>query len=314
MITLQQLRAALGGEISGNQVLCPGPGHPTRDRSLAVRPTSDGGFIVHTFSAADDWKTCRDYVRWKLGLPAWRPGDEQDRRMPRRHLRAFDQAVVDQEAEERRPYTEDEKARSALAVRIWDGGSDPRGTLAERYLNERRKLDLPPHLAVTMLRFHARCPWRDENTGTTIFVPALIAAFRSIDDDKITAIHRIALNPDGSKIGRRMLGVVHRTAVMLDPPGDVLTIGEGIETCMAARELGFAPAWALGSVGRISKFPLIDGVKTLKILGEAGTASTAAVDFCVPRWRAAGRQVQTIMPDHPFSDLNDELMKRREIA
>ena len=216
--------------------------------------------------------------------------------------------------EQRRSYTEDEKARSARAARIWDGGTDPRGTLAERYLNEHRKLKLPSDLAVTVLRFHAHRPWRDENTGTTIFLPALIAAFRSIDDLKITAIHRIALKPDGSKIDRRMLGVVHRAAVMLDPGGDVLAIGEGVETCMAARELGLAPAWALGSVGRISKFPVIDGVETLKLLGEAGAASAAAVDLCRPRWRAAGRHVQTVMPGDPFSDLNDELMKLRETA
>jgi hypothetical protein len=111
-----------------------------------------------------------------------------------------------------------------------------------------------------------------------------------------------------------MLGTLRRAAVMLDPAGDILSIGEGIETAMAARELGLAPAWALGSVARISTFPVIDGVKTLKILGEAGTASADAVDLCVPRWRAAGRNVQTVMPDHPFSDLNDELMKQRQTA
>jgi putative DNA primase/helicase len=312
MLTLQQLKAALGGEIAGNQVLCPGPGHSRADRSLAVKPVP-GGFVTYSH-AGDDWRECHDYVRRRLGLPPWQPGDERHRRVTRQHLRAFDQAEVDREAEERRPRADDEKARVEQAVRIWDDGADPRGTLAERYLNERRKLDLPPDLAVAVLRFHAHCPWRDENTGTTIFVPALIAAFRSIDDDKITAIHRIALNRDGSKIGRRMLGVVHRTAVMLDPAGDVLAIGEGIETCMAAPELGLAPAWALGSVGRVSKFPVLDGVNKLRILGKAGKASADAVDFCVPRWRAAGRQVQIIMPDHPFSDLNDELMKRRKTA
>jgi hypothetical protein len=312
-ITLQTLRSALGGEITGNQVLCPGPGHPARDRSLAVRPTSDGSFIVHTFSPADDWRTCRDYVRCKLGLAPWQPGDERDRRVPRERMRAFDQSSVDR-PEVPRSYTEDERARITRAVGIWNEGADPRGTLAERYLNERRKLALPPDLAVTVLRFHAHCPWRNEDTGTTILVPAVIAAFRSIDDDQITGVHRIALKPDGSKIDRRMLGIVHRAAIKLDPAGDTLAIGEGIETAMAAREFGLAPAWALGSVGRISTFPVIDGVKTLKILGEAGSASATAVDLCIPRWRAAGRHVQTVMPDHPFSDLNDELMKQRETA
>jgi Toprim domain len=109
------------------------------------------------------------------------------------------------------------------------------------------------------------------------------------------------------KTERRMLGVVHRAAVMLDPIGPKLAIGEGIETCMAARKLGVRPAWALGSVGCISGFPIIDSVKQLTILGEAGQASADAIKFCARRWRRAGRGVYVAMPDIG-GDLNDELM------
>ena len=35
---LQYVAHALGGEVSGRQVLAPGPGHSPHDRSLAVRP------------------------------------------------------------------------------------------------------------------------------------------------------------------------------------------------------------------------------------------------------------------------------------
>ena len=62
--------------------------------------------------------------------------------------------------------------------------------------------------------------------------------FRSIDDDAITAVHRIPLNSDGTKLDRRMRGVVHRAAIKLDPLGKQLAIGEGLETAMAARHLG----------------------------------------------------------------------------
>jgi putative DNA primase/helicase len=123
----------------------------------------------------------------------------------------------------------------------------------------------------------------------------------------VTAVQRVALTADGAKIGRRMLGVVHRAAVKLDQAGDTLHVGEGIETCLAARQLGHAPAWALGSVGAIAKFALIDGVDRLAILGETGTASANAIQLCGQRWHAAGRKVQVIMPD-TGSDLNDELM------
>jgi hypothetical protein len=76
---------------------------------------------------------------------------------------------------------------------------------------------------------------------------------------------------------------------------------------MAARQLGLSPAWALGSVGAISFFPIVDGVKRLRILGEAGDASARAIQFCGKRWRKAGRRVQAIMPT-VGSDLNDILL------
>jgi hypothetical protein len=243
------------------------------------------GFVCHSFSG-DDWKECRDYVRQRLGMPGW-DGDG-----PNRHPRA----AVDREAE-RREHSEDDLLRIQRALEIWDASRDPRGTLAERYLKDHRKLDLPDDLAGAVLRFNPRTPWRNENTGKTERVPALIAAFRSIDSDAITAVHRVALAPDGSKIERRMLGVVHRAAIKLGAAGDELAIGEGFETCMAARQLGIqSPCWALGSVGVISFFPIIPSVRTLRILGEDDAANARAIELCGKRWRAAGRRVRVIKP------------------
>jgi len=309
MIDLRHIARALGGEISGRQVLAPGPGHSARDRSLSVRlsPAAPDGFLAFSHSG-DDWRTCRDYVRTKLGLPQWEPGDGRDRCVHPAHIKEFDRKALDQEAEYR-PRSEDDLVRIERAVRIWDEAQDPRGTLAEHYLRMHRKLDLANDVAHNVLRFHPRCPWRNENTGHTDRIPALIAAFRSIDDNKITAVHRIALNADGSKIERRMLGVVHRAAVKLEHLGEIgeLAIGEGVETCMAAQQLGLRPVWALGSTGNISGFPVIAGVKQLTILGETGTASRDALQFCGTRWRKAGRQVRIVMPA-TGSDLNDELI------
>jgi Protein of unknown function (DUF3631) len=68
----QAMARALNGEVSAGQVLCPGPGHTDSDRSLSVKPDKDDpeGFITHSF-ANDDWRTCREHVRIKLGLPAF---------------------------------------------------------------------------------------------------------------------------------------------------------------------------------------------------------------------------------------------------
>jgi putative DNA primase/helicase len=310
---LRSIAAALGGEVSGRHVLCPGPGHSRNDRSLSVKiePNAPGGLLVHSF-CGDDPITCKDYVRSKVGLPQWQPGeDDRDRTVPQHKIASHDRAVIEREAEERRPMTEDDLDRIERARRIWDEADDPRNTLAEVYLRQHRNLNLPDDLAGNVLRYHPRCPWRDENIGKTIRVPALIAAFRSIDDDAITGIHRIALKPDGSKIDRKMLGMVRRTAVKIDAAaGRELLIGEGIESCMAARQLGCrVPVWALGSSSLITFFPVVAGVRRLLIHGEPGEASAEAVKSCGQRWSRAGRRVD-IVYSTVGSDFNDEIMMK----
>ena len=314
MTHVSNAATALGGRVTGpNTILCPGPGHSPKDRSLSVKfdPTAPDGFLTYSH-AGDDWHECRDYVRERLGLPRWEPGDEQRRSVPPQHVGKWDLAATDAEADEGpRIWTEDEVLRIAAARRMWEEAQDPRGTLAERYLREHRRLDPPDDLAGRVLRFHPACPWRNENTGKTDRIPALIVPFRSVDDDAVTGIHRIALEPFSAKPNRRMLGIVHRAAIKLDPVGEQLAVGEGVETCMASRELGYGPTWALGSTGGISFFPIIDGVKTLLILGERGDASAQAIKFCGTRWKNAGRRVRFAIPDPGFSDLNDVLIARK---
>jgi hypothetical protein len=312
MIDLRQIARALGGEVHGRQVLAPGPGHAARDRSLAVKPqpSAPDGFLVYSH-AGDDWRECRDYVRERLGLPAWQPGDEchDERRIPRHQIDKWDFDVIDKECEDRQR-TEDDLIRINRAMQVWDGGASPVKTAAEDYLRS-RALILTDELAGHVLRFDARCPWRDENTGRTEFIPCLLAAFRSLDDDRVTAVHRVRVDRPKQwlKADRRMLGIVQRAAVKLGPVGDRLAIGEGVETCMAAQQLGHVPAWAVGSVGAISFFPLVDDVRELTILAEAGNASVRAIQICGRRWRRGGRRVfvsrSTVGSDH-----NDFLMRR----
>src|SRR5262245_15904281 len=154
------------------------------------------------------------------------------------------------------------------AQRIWDEAQHPQGTLAEIYLREHRKLELADDLAGTVLRFHQECPWRDENSGRTIAIPALIAPFRSFHDDEITGVYCIGLNPDGSKSDRSLLGTVRDAAVKLDPLGrKTLWIGDSLEATLAGRQIRFKPAWALGSFGAIAFFPLdrrLEGFRNLR--------------------------------------------------
>jgi putative DNA primase/helicase len=71
-LTLASIAGDLGGDISGNSVVAPGPGHSPTDRSLSVTlsPNAPDGFLVHSF-CGDDGIKCKDYVREKCGIPSW---------------------------------------------------------------------------------------------------------------------------------------------------------------------------------------------------------------------------------------------------
>lgn len=188
---------------------------------------------------------------------------------------------------------DDEKRRIERACEIWRASVDPRGTIAEAYLKSRR-LQLDADIAGAVLRFNQTCPWRDNEADRTIFVPAMIAAMRSIAGDEITAIHRTQLSYGGKKLARRMLGIVAGAGIKLDPDDAVeggLHIGEGIESCLSARQLGLRPTWALGSSGAIAAFPVLGGVECLTILAEHDSASAKAVEACGGRWHGPGREV-----------------------
>jgi hypothetical protein len=73
MFSLNQIAQALGGEVSAGQVRAPGPGHSRADRSLSVKINDAGDDVVVKSFAGDDPIQCKDYIRGKLGLPAWQP-------------------------------------------------------------------------------------------------------------------------------------------------------------------------------------------------------------------------------------------------
>jgi len=78
MLSLDSIARALGGEVRGNKVRAPGPGHSSADRSLTVWLTDDGSDIT-VDSFADDGKLlCKDYARSKIGLPPWEPKSAND--------------------------------------------------------------------------------------------------------------------------------------------------------------------------------------------------------------------------------------------
>src|ERR1700732_1359020 len=293
MSHLKSWAAILGGDVSGLGVICPGPGHSRRDRSLSVTPSvASPGFITHSF-AGDDWRTCHEYVGAKLGIEPSTP------RRARTRLNAGALAEIKTPEPVAAPNHNMNRAGT-----IWRESAEVKGTLAESYLASR---GLPLDDGEDwhcVLRFHPACPFGAERAA------AMITLMRDILTDAPRCIQRTRLTPDGRKADRQMLGPAKGAAIKVDPDADVtqgLCIGEGLETPVSGRLMGFRPAWALGSAGAIASFPVRPRIDGLHIFGErdATGANERAVDDCGRRWIAAGRTVITLWPE-AGSDLNDE--------
>jgi putative DNA primase/helicase len=293
VITVSNMAAALGGEVlkgkGGPYVLCPGPGHSARDRSLSVSLSEGGpiGFVVHSH-AGDDWRICREHVAKRLGQPVER------RNRPERPKQPVG-----------RSNASPANYSNSGGLPLWKEARDPRNTIVESYLGG-RGLDLSDNVAGRVVRVHPHCPF-----GEGVRHPCMVVLFRSIITDALQAIHRTALTVDGKKIDRKMMGEVRGAAIKIDADENVeqgLVIGEGFETCLAARMLGLRPVWALGSAGAIAAFPVLPGIEALTILGESDKtgANQKAVKACAERWSAAGREVLVAMP-RVAGDLNDAL-------
>lgn len=302
MTDLRTLARDLGGEVAGiGQILCPGPGHSYRDRSLSVRldARAPGGIVVHSF-AGDDALAAKDYVRQRLGLSEVfaRSGGN----LPGKAERKTASCPVEAPGSEE---------RTARAMAIWSEARHPAGSPVEAYL-ARRGVVLPDDPR-EVIRFHSACPFAGTRTR------AMVALVRDIVTNEPVAIHRTALSLDGHKIevnghDRLALGPIGGGAVKLSPDEDVTTslgVGEGIETTLSLRrspEFGESPVWSLLAAGGISTLPVLPGIEALWIATDHDPAGLKASRTCATRWQAAGAETFLITPDAPGADLNDLLM------
>jgi hypothetical protein len=275
MSNLRALARQLGGEVAGNHLVIPGPGHSARDRSLAVWLNRDD-IRVHSY-AGDDWQQCRDHVRGLLGITAQASSAKAG--IPKARLSPSpnhtDAAVI------------------ARAMTLWRESISPWNTLVTRYLASRR-LTLPD--SCDAIRFHPACPYRVDDR--TMRLPTMLGLMRDIITDEPCGIHRTALKPDGSvkavmpdgSSPKKMLGRAKGAAIKIDS-GEAVTFGlhiaEGIESALAARRLGYGPIWALGSAGAIASFAL-PGLDALTIVTDDDIAGRRAAETCAGRSEAAG--------------------------
>jgi hypothetical protein len=282
MMSAAELAHHLGGRRSSGRswsCRCPVPEHRDRNPSFSISEGDDGKVLFHCFVCSQDQVV--DALRAR-GLFNGHT-DHLDRRR-------YDYGRIE--------HPDRDIGTLALVNAIWGEATNPAGTIAEQYLRS-RKLILPLELGMTVLRIHPACVWEN---GTA---PCLIAAFRSIKDDSLTAVHRIRLDQPGHwpSAERKMLGRVTGSAIKLDPASDHLVVGEGLETCLAARQLGLRPVWALGSASGIESLAPIDGIDELIVLGENdnGRNQTAA-ETCRDNWKQSRVLLMTPQWGKDFND------------
>jgi hypothetical protein len=241
LLNLHALARALGGEIVGGQILCPGPGHSARDRSLAVRPSVESpfGFIAYSH-AGDDWVTCRNFVFEKLGWPSCEPADAQ-----RHHERL---------PQDRHGLKDHEGRQHEKAAWLWSRRQPLIGTPAEVYLRGARGYSgsIPRTLAFLP-------PAKPEHHL------AMIAAFGVCDEPEpgvlgeplnVNSVHLTLLKPDGSgkantNPNKLIIGRPLGRPITVAPPNDLLglAITEGIEDALTAHEATGLGAWSAGAAG-----------------------------------------------------------------
>lgn len=312
MMDLRSAARALGGEVVGRGILCPGPHHSRQDRSLSVLfdTSAPGGFTLHSH-AGDDFGTCRDYVRDRLGLSgqlAPKPAEQ-----PFRKAKA--QVAPSCEGGGYSPPPPTASDRTALALRIWREAQPAAGSPVEAYL-ARRGLSLPAD-AHEVIRYAPACPFAGGRTR------AMVALARNVITDEPQAIHRTAITLEGQKAvvngrDRLALGSLRGAAVKLTADASVtycLGIGEGIESTLSLQglpEFGDTPVWALLNTAGVSGFMPLPGIESLWLAVDHDPGGEQAAATCAGRWRFAGKEIFLVKATKPGTDLND-LVEARNV-
>jgi hypothetical protein len=96
--------------------------------------------------------------------------------------------------------------------------------------------------------------------------------------------------------------------VHLAEPHDVLMVGEGIETCLAAMQASGRPAWSALSTSGLRALDLPCAVRDVIVLADGDDPGEAAAQDCARRWKREGRRVRIARPPQDM-DFNDLLVR-----
>ncbi|MBT5245834.1 MAG: virulence-associated protein E [Rhodospirillaceae bacterium] len=287
-MTAETITKALGGCKAGSGWTARCPAHDDRNPSLSISTGKDGKVLLRCHAGCDQAQVI-DALRAR-GL--WEHRERHS--IKRRTYKANPQKDT--------PPDRNDAGRTEYALRIWQDSIPMPNTLAETYIQSRGL-----HLTLTSaLRFHGRL--KHPSGGLW---PAMVALVSRGPDDAPLAIHRTFLAHDGSGKApvdpqKMMLGPCRGGAVRLGEPADLLMVGEGIETCLAAMQTTGNPAWAALSTSGLKALNLPETAREVIVLADGDDAGEAAARDCALRWQREGRRVRIARPPRG-QDFNDML-------
>lgn len=289
-MTAETIAKALGGRKAGSGWSARCPAHDDRTPSLSLRDTGDGKVLIRCHAGCDQ----DEVIAHLKANGLWAQNG------PRLFRHAASRRVTKPTEPDR-----DDIKRTEAALSIWQASKPASGTLIETYLGS-RGLRLT---ATPTLRFH---PYLKHPSGDSW--PAMIALVTRGADDTPLAIHRTFLARNGTGKApvdpqKMMLGPCRGGAVRLAEPGDVLMIGEGIETCLAAMQETGHPAWAALSTSGLRALDLPKAVRDVIVLADGDDPGESAARDCALRWKRDGRRVRIAHPPKGM-DFNDMLVGR----
>jgi len=287
-MTAETIAKALGGRKAGQSWAARCPAHDDREPSLSIRD-ADGKVLVCCHAGCDQ----REVIAALNSRGLW---DGKMRPSSRRsHRRKTAETGPDQQQTD----------RSAAALAIWQSTIPASGTSVESYLAARGlTLRLPPSI-----RFH--CSLKHPSGGVW---PCMVALVTRGADGTPLAIHRTFLARDGSgkapiDPAKMMLGPCRGGAVRLTDACEVLMVGEGIETCLAAMQATGHPAWAALSTSGLRALDLPSAVRDVIVLADGDFPGEVAARACALRWKGQRRRVRIARPPRGM-DFNDVLLGR----
>ncbi|WP_188452661.1 DUF7146 domain-containing protein [Glycocaulis albus] len=246
----------------------------------------DGRVLINSFSSRTDWRECQ---RWLEDLKLVEPFDP---------TRAPSKA-----SPEPRIQNIADRVRQKLdrAKSLWAQSKPLAGTLGGRYaaLRGLRICELPS----TEVRFHPNV--RRSRGPSPAILQKITSSTGRMMGVQCTYLDPATANRLPDREGRRIIGRFKSGGVRLAPGGQVLGVGEGVESTVSAARRFAVPAWALLGSENLKAFTPPAGVELLLIFADHGEGGLIAAETLKARAHDAGIDARILPPPKSAGDWND---------